>query len=475
MTTIRSTFIPHSMDWRLGLNNPAAFPLQEYQPRPIDADPIPVRLLPDSARINAGGRLTVGGIDVVDLSSAVGTPAFIYDEEHLRHRCQEARRAFGDGVAYASKAFLCREMAALVEQEGMMIDVASGGELYVALSAGVPADRLVLHGSNKSSAELALAVTLGVGRIVVDSFDEIDRLVRMSKHFAGCKSQGLLIRVNPGIHPCTHAAVATGQEDSKFGFSVASGAAKAAIDRLRGINGPLDLVGIHAHIGSQVLDLSEVGRVVEVLAPLVLEAGMDEMCVGGGLGVAYTADDEDTPSIADWAQTVRRACRRARVPTSVRVTAEPGRSIAAAAGITVYTIGTVKPVVTGGGVTSTSPKCVRTYVGVDGGMSDNPRPALYGSRYEAFLPREASARRPFAASVVGKHCESGDVLVPDAHLPEDTTVGDVLAIPVTGAYCHSMASGYNKLLRPPVVFVKDGSYRIVARRETYRDLLRLDV
>jgi diaminopimelate decarboxylase len=319
-------------------------------------------------------------------------------------------------------------------------------------------------------------MALGVGRIVVDSFDEIDRLEQLAQCFPDYNMQALLLRVNPGIEPNTHAAVATGQEDSKFGFSVASGAVAIAIERLRRLNGPLHLIGLHAHIGSQVLDLSAMERSVEVLAPLLLEAGLGEMCVGGGLGVASTASDELAPSLADWAQTVHRACRRCGLPPSVRVTAEPGRSIAATAAITLYTIGTMKPV-SRCRTASTGPSAdnVRTYVGVDGGMSDNPRPALYGSCYEAFLPRVASARRPLVARVVGKHCESGDVLVPNAQLPEDTAVGDVLAVPVTGAYCHSMASSYNKLLRPPVVFVSDGSFRMVTRRETYRDLLRLDV
>jgi diaminopimelate decarboxylase len=484
MTTTKSRFSSSSLLWRLGVNDPGASPVprlpSETRVGPsttgADIDAVPLRLLPETAGISANGRLTVGGVDLVDLSNEVGTPAFVYDEQHLRNRCREAKESFGDGVAYASKAFLCRAMAALVAQEGMMIDVSSGGELYVAISAGVAPDRLVLHGSNKSLRELAMAMALGVGRIVVDSFDEIDRLEQLAQHFPARNMQALLIRVNPGIEPSTHAAVATGQEDSKFGFSVTTGAAARAIERLRRLNGPLHLKGLHVHIGSQILDLSAMERSVEVLAPLLLEAALGEMCVGGGLGVASTASDERAPSLADWAQTVRRACRRFGLPSSVRITAEPGRSIAAAAAITLYTIGTMKPV-SKGRTASADPSIdtVRTYVGVDGGMSDNPRPALYGSRYEAFLPRAASAQRPLVAKVVGKHCESGDVLVPNAQLPEDTVVGDVLAVPVTGAYCYSMASSYNKLLRPPVIFVHDGGFRIVTRRETYRDLLRLDV
>ena len=483
MTRIRTTSNHRSMDWRLGLapdrsplSQRVEGPLAASQPVGVHAEPVPSRLLPETARISSNGRLTVGGVDLVDLSGAVGTPAFVYDEQHLRNRCREARAAFGDGVAYASKAFLCRAMASLVHQEGVMIDVASGGELYIVVRSGVPADRIVLHGSNKSIAELAMATALGVGRIVVDSFDEIDRLERLAEYLPDCSRQALLVRVNPGIEPGTHAAVATGQEDSKFGFSVASGAARAAIERLHRASGPLDLVGVHAHIGSQILDLSRKERAVEVLAPLLLEARLDEMCVGGGLGVASTGIDADPPSLAEWAQAVRRACRRAGVPPTIRVTAEPGRTIAATAGITLYRIGTIKPKAARGDSATSAPlEGARTYVGVDGGMSDNPRVALYGSSYEAFLPREASACRPFAARVVGKHCESGDVLVANAQLPQDTVVGDVLAIPVTGAYCHSMASSYNKLFRPPVVFVNDGGYRLVTRRETYEDLLRFDV
>lgn len=390
-----------------------------------------------------------------------GTPLFVYDEEHLRRRCREAVAAFGDGVAYASKAFLCTAMAALAHQEGMCIDVSTGGELHVALAAGVPADRLVLHGNNKSEAELARAVEVGVGRIVVDSFAEIDRLEDVVAHGGGPRPD-LLVRVTPGVEAHTHEYVRTGQEDTKFGFSVASGAAGEAVARLSSDSAPGRLVGIHAHIGSQVFLLASFEKAIEVLAAFFAPLGLPELCVGGGLGVAYV-EGEESPSLALWADAVRAACEGADVPAGTRITAEPGRAIAAAAAVTLYRVGTVKDL-----------PGIRTYVAVDGGMSDNPRPVLYGSGYEAFLPRATLAERPLVATVVGKHCESGDVLVRDAHLPADLAVGDVLATPVTGAYGHSMASNYNKVPRPPVLFVRDGVARVVVVRESLDDLLRLD-
>jgi diaminopimelate decarboxylase len=325
-------------------------------------------------------------------------------------------------------------------------------------------------------------LALGLGRIVVDSFDEIDRIERLSAEadsgIMQRAKQKVLVRVNPGVDVHTHAALATGQRDSRFGFSIGSGAASEAVCRLMRPESPVELVGLHAHLGSQVLDLSSVERMVSEMAPLIQQTGLQEMCVGGGLGVAYTGRDAQTPSIDNWACLVRQAARAAGIPTSVRLTAEPGRAIAASAAMTCYTIGTVKSVPLSLSDARSSDVATfdgtRTYVSVDGGMSDNPRPALYGSRYEAFLPREASARRPRSATVVGKHCESGDVIVRDAQLPEDATVGDVLVTPVTGAYGYAMASTYNRLRRPPVVFVHDGSYRVVMRRESYKDLLHLE-
>ena len=423
--------------------------------------PLPPNLLPLTSRVSDEGRLAVGGVDLLDLATEHGTPLFVYDEEHLRRRCREAVAAFGDGVAYAAKAFLCRAMAALAHEEGMCIDVATGGEMHVALAAGVPADRLVLHGNNKSTDELVAAHDAGAGRIVVDSFDEIDRLERLVSTGRSTRRPEVLLRITPGIEAHTHEYVRTGQDDSKFGFTVATGMAAEAARRLRE-SASVDLVGVHAHIGSQIFLLASFVKAVEVIADFFVPLELTELCLGGGLGVAYV-EGEEAPTIQQWAETVRFACTSSGIPAGTRVTAEPGRAVVAAAGLTLYRVGTVKDL-----------PGIRTYVSVDGGMSDNPRPVLYGSGYEAFLPRAASAERSFLATVVGKHCESGDVVVRDARLPADLAVGDVLATPVTGAYGHSMASNYNKVPRAPVVFVRDGVARVVVRRETYEDLLRLD-
>jgi len=425
------------------------------------AAPLPRRLLPDTAEVDATGGLVIGGVPVAELSARFGTPLFVYDEDHLRARCREAVRAWGDGVAYATKAFLCRAMASLAHEEGMQLDVATGGELHVALASGVPAGRIVLHGNNKSEAELEMGLRAGVGRIVVDSFDEIERLTRLAPALGVVPK--VLLRCTPGVEAHTHEYVATGQDDSKFGLTVSTGAASEAVALLRAPGSGVDLVGLHAHIGSNVFLASSYAKAATVLAEMAIPLDLPELVVGGGLGVAYVADEE-APTITEWAESALDALREAGLPSHVRVGAEPGRAIVAAAAVTVYQVGTIKRL-----------PGIRTYVAVDGGMSDNPRPVLYGSGYEAFLPRAVDAPRPLVAHVVGKHCESGDLLVRDAHLPEDLTVGDLLATPVTGAYGHSMGSSYNKVLRPPVVFVGAGRARVVVRREGYDDLLTLDL
>ena len=419
---------------------------------------LPRELLPDNAVIDDTGRLSIGGCDVLDLAEEFGTPLFVYDEDHLRARCREAVSAFGDGVAYAAKAFLCTAMARLAHEEGMHIDVASGGELFVVLAAGVPPERVVLHGNNKSSDELRQALDAGVGRIVVVSFDEMDRLVALVA--AGAPVPKVLVRVTPGVEAHTHEYVRTGQQDSKFGFGLASGDAAAAVIRASGSDA-MDLVGVHAHIGSQVFVADFFAEAIEVLAPFVTPLGLPELSIGGGLGVAYVVG-EAAPTISDWATAVHQAC--AEVGIEARPVAEPGRAITAQAAVTLYRVGTIKEV-----------PGIRTYVAVDGGMIDNPRPALYGSGYETFLPRATLAERPRTVTVVGKHCESGDLLVRDGAVPADVAIGDVLATPVTGAYGHSMGSNYNKLPRPPVVFCRGGEARLVVRRETYEDLLRADL
>jgi diaminopimelate decarboxylase len=421
------------------------------------APPLPRHLLPDNASIGDDGRLAVAGCDLVELAREFGTPLFVYDEAHLRSRCREAVAAFPGGAAYATKAFLCLAMAQLAHQEGMYLDVATRGELHVALAAGVPGERLVLHGNNKSDDELRAAVEAGVGRIVVDSFDELDRLEAL--HARTGSRPAVLLRVTPGVEAHTHEFIATGHDDTKFGFTVSSGAAERAVERARS-SASVELRGIHAHIGSQVFRLPSFAQSVEIIAAFAKPYDLPELAVGGGLGVAYVRGEE-APTITQWARAVHEACASAGVTS--RVSAEPGRSIAASAAVTLYTVGTIKHL-----------PGIRTYLAVDGGMSDNPRPVLYGSGYEAFLPRAVTADRPRSVTIVGKHCESGDVLVRDGALPEDVRVGDVLATPVTGAYGHSMGSGYQKVQRPAVVFVRDGDARVVVERERLDDLLRLD-
>ena len=402
---------------------------------------------------------SIGGCRVLDIAAEHGTPVFVYDEAHLRARCREAVETFGPGRAvYATKAFLCGAMARLAYEEGMLLDVASGGELFTALRAGVPADALTLHGNNKSVAELRMAMEDGVRHIVVDSFDEIDRIEAL--HAAGLARPKVLARITPGVHAHTHELIATGQDDSKFGFNLGNGDAQRAIDRLR-TSSAVELVGVHCHIGSNVFEASSFARAAEVMAAFANPLGLPELVLGGGLGVAYV-EGEEAPSIRQWGNVLLDACSALGVTSAVSV--EPGRSIVASAAITVYEVGTIKHI-----------PGVRTYVSVDGGMSDNPRPVLYGSGYEAFLPRDVMAPRPERARLVGKHCESGDVLIFDAALPAGVRVGDLLATPVTGAYGHSMASNYNRLTRPPVVFAADGRHRLVVRRETFDDLVRCEV
>jgi diaminopimelate decarboxylase len=419
---------------------------------------LPWGLLPDSAEVGADGQLLVGGCDLADLAEEFGTPLFVYDEAQLRARCREAVGAFGDGVAYATKAFLCRAMAKLAHEEGMHLDVASGGELAVARAAGVPAERIVLHGNNKSDEELITAREAGVGRIVVDSFDELDRLEGL--HGADGIVPKVLLRITPGVEAHTHEFVMTGQDDSKFGFGLKVGDAARAVERARA-SAAVELVGIHAHIGSQVFVAGFFEQAIEALAPFVNETGLPELSIGGGIGVAYV-EGEEAPSITEWGDVVRAACEQAGI--TARVSAEPGRSIAAAAGITLYRVGTIKEV-----------PGIRTFVAVDGGFIDNPRPALYGSGYETFDPARVTADRTEVVRLVGKHCESGDVIVPEAKLPPGVAVGDLVATPVTGAYGRSMGSNYNLLPRPAVVFVADGRPRLVIRRETEQDLLATDL
>ena len=422
------------------------------------------RLLSDNTAIGADGMLTVGGCSIADVAAEYGTPVFVYDEQHLRDRCREAVAAFGhDRVIYATKAFLCRAMAKLAYDEGMLLDVASGGELHVAMSAGVPASACTLHGNNKSVTELRMAIAAGVKHVIVDSFHEMDRIEALIAD--GVRSEAgnapdVVLRITPGVSAHTHEFISTGQNDSKFGFNLENGDAHRAVDRARR-SPAMNLVGVHCHIGSNVFEASSFAKAAEVMADFAVPLDLPELVLGGGLGVAYVTGEE-APTITQWGNVLLDACESIGVKSKVSV--EPGRSIAAAAAMTIYTVGTIKEI-----------PGVRTYVSVDGGMSDNPRPVLYGSGYESFLPRSVGDAREMTARLVGKHCESGDVLSFEAELPTDIAVGDLLAMPVTGAYGQSMGSNYNKITRPPVVFCADGDARLVVRRETFDDLLATDV
>ncbi len=416
-------------------------------------------LLPDTAVIGADGVMSIGGCSLLDVAKQFGTPVFVYDEEHLRARCHEAVAAFGEQrVIYATKAFFTTAMAKLAHDEGLLLDVATGGELFVALHAGVPASSCVMHGNNKSVDELRMAIEAGVRHIVVDNFDELDRLDAL--HAQGLPAPRVQLRITPGVSVHTHEYIATGQNDSKFGFNLGNGDAHKAAARARA-SASVDFVGVHCHIGSNVFAVENFTHAAKIMVDLANELEVDELTLGGGLGVAYL-EGEHASSITEWSVHLLAATQELRRTTKVFV--EPGRSIVASAAVTLYQVGTIKPI-----------PGVRTYVSVDGGISDNPRPVMYGSGYEAFMPARANADRTEVIRMVGKHCESGDVLINEAMVPAGLQVGDLLATPVTGAYGHSMGSNYNKVTRPPVVFVRNGVARLVVRRETYEDLVRLDM
>ena len=420
---------------------------------------IDVRLLPRTAHVSTDGVLSIGGVTLQSLAQQFGTPLFVYDEEHLRTTCRDAVAAFGgDNVIYATKAFLCTAMAKLAHEEGLLLDVATGGELFVALNAGVPANRCVLHGNNKSDDELRTAMNLGVRHIVVDSFDELNRIEKL--HAEGIPAPRVQLRITPGVHVETHAYISTGQDDSKFGFNLNNGDAHRAI-QIASSSPAMDLVGIHCHIGSNVVAVANFRDAWKVMVDMFVPLGLPEITLGGGLGVAYTSSDV-APTMSEWASVLKEATTG--LPQGTHVFVEPGRSIVATAAVTVYSVGTVKNI-----------DGIRTYIAVDGGMSDNPRPMMYDSVYEVFDPQRATVVRTSRARIVGKHCESGDILVNDAPVPDNVAVGDLLVMPVTGAYGYAMSSNYNKVLRPAVVFVQNGSARLVIRRETPDDLVRLDV
>ncbi len=420
------------------------------------------------------GVLSVGGLPIPDLVANVNTPAYVLDEDDFRSRARAFRDGFsGYDVYYAGKAFLCTAVARWVAEEGLCLDVCSDGELTVALRAEVDPARIGYHGNNKTAMELRRAVAAGVGRIIVDSFHEIDRVADVAAQLGVV--QGVMVRVTAGVEAHTHEFIATAHEDQKFGFSIASGSAFEAATRVRSFDS-LALNGLHSHIGSQIFDTSgwEVAarRVLALHARVASELGhvMPELDLGGGFGIAYTTqDDPADPSVL--AEQITRIVVGECAALGVGVphlSIEPGRAIVGPSMCTVYTVGTVKEVALDGGA-------ARTYVSVDGGMSDNIRPALYDADYSCTLASRASTAEPVLARVVGKHCESGDIVVKDEFLPGDIAPGDLIAVPGTGAYGRSMASNYNHALRPPVVAVRGGESRVIVRRETVDDLLATDI
>ncbi|MBD8080074.1 diaminopimelate decarboxylase [Cellulosimicrobium arenosum] len=433
------------------------------------------------------GVVEVAGTDVRDVAAEHGTPAYVLDEADFRSRARAYRTAFETAfrtvgtdvdVYYAGKALLTVAVARWAREEGLRVDTASGGELALALRAGVPGAEIGLHGNNKSDAEIDQALRSGVGRIIVDSLVEVDRVA------AAARARGVvapvMVRVTTGVHAGGHEYISTAHEDQKFGLSIVAPAGQdspATVALLDVVRRPeLHLLGIHSHIGSQILDASgfeaAARAVLELRAALAARTGslVDEVDIGGGYGIAYLPSDEtlDPDRVAhDVAQAVAAVARDLGTPLP-RFSIEPGRAIVGPAGMTLYTVGTVKPVTLEDGR-------VRTYVSVDGGMSDNIRPALYGARYHAELVGRSSAAEPVLARVVGKHCESGDIVVHEVLLPGDVRAGDLLAVPATGAYGRSMASNYNLIARPPVVAVAGGASRVLVRRESVDDLLALDL
>ena len=440
---------------------------------PGDVDALVPQLWSQTAR-KVDGVLEVGGVRLKDLVAEHGSPAYVLDEADFRSRARAFRDGFaGCDVYYAGKAFLCTTVARWIAEEGLSLDVCTGGELAVAERAGFPMERVGFHGNNKTVAELERAVELGVGRIIVDSFHEIARLTEVVS--AGSAGAQVMVRVTAGVEAHTHEYIATAHEDQKFGFSISSGDALEAVRQIHAAPG-LELLGLHSHIGSQIFDSSgfEVAarRVLALHAQISEEIGVQlpELDLGGGFGIAYTTQDDpsDAAQLAtEMTKIVRDECA-ARDLEMPRLSIEPGRAIAGPAMCTVYEVGTVKAVELDGGA-------VRTYVSVDGGMSDNIRTALYDADYSCTLANRSSEAPALMTRLVGKHCEAGDIIVKDEFLPGDVAPGDLVAVPGTGAYCRSMASNYNHALRPPVVAVHEGEARVVVRRESLDDLLATDL
>ncbi|RJQ30940.1 MAG: diaminopimelate decarboxylase [Actinobacteria bacterium] len=428
-------------------------------------------ILPSTSKVNKNGHLEIGGCDLALLAANYGTPLFVYDEDTLRGQCRLYKNSFlglksNSEVIYASKAFVCLGICQLVNNEGLSIDVSSAGELYTALEAGFSPDKIYFHGNNKTDEELALAVDNKVGIIVVDSFMELSRLKELLNN-RGVK-QKIYLRITPGIKASTHEYIQTGQEDSKFGFSLGGAATLAVKKALE--NNCFNLSGLHAHIGSQIFATRSFSKAVEVIMEFAKTLNektgfvMRELDIGGGLGIKYHADDEPS-TVEEYAKVISKAVTKQANRLNLqepKILVEPGRSIVGTAGVTLYTVGTIKEI-----------KGIRTFVSVDGGMSDNLRPMLYDAKYEALLANKAKAKASQKVTIAGKHCESGDVLIKDAMLPE-VEMGDILCTPATGAYGYVMANNYNRQRKPAVVIVKDGQVKELIARESLEDLIRLD-
>ena len=454
----------------------------ESPPRPQSPDEL-LRLAPNvwprSTTRDETGAAVIGGVPVTHLAQEYGTPLFVIDEDDFRSRCQGMAAAFGGGhnVHYAAKAFLCSEIARWINEEGLSLDVCTGGELAVALHADFPPERITFHGNNKSVAEMTAAVKAGVGHVVLDSMTEIERLETIAGE-AGIV-QDVLVRLTVGVEAHTHEFISTAHEDQKFGLSVASGAAMAAVRRVFETD-HLRLVGLHSHIGSQIFDVAgfelAAHRVIGLLREIVGEFGVDKTAqlstvdLGGGFGISYLAPDDPAP-VAELAAKlgaiVRNESEAVGLPTP-RLVVEPGRAIAGPGTVTLYEVGTVKDV-------DVSATAHRRYVSVDGGMSDNIRTALYDAQYDARLVSRITDAPAELSRIVGKHCETGDIVVRDTWVPGDLRPGDLLAVAATGAYCYSLSSRYNMIGRPAVVAVRGGRARLILRRETIDDLLSLEV
>lgn len=457
--------------------SPARPLVPEWLSVPADASALASEVWPASSARDDDGVLTLSGIPATTLREQFGTPLYILDEDEVRARAREVREAFAAAAArhgtqarvyYAGKAFLSTDVVRWVTAEGLAVDVATGGELAVALAAGADPARIGLHGNNKSVAELERAVAVGVGSVIVDSPVEIERLAAVAERHGVVQS--VLVRVNSGVHAETHDFLATAHEDQKFGFALES--APEAVARIRALSS-LRFVGLHCHIGSQIFGTAgfaeSAARLVEVHAELLAGGDVPLLNLGGGFGIAYTTADDPTPiaQLADGiVDAVAAQCAQHGIPVPT-LAFEPGRSIVGRAGVTLYEVGTVKPV-------RVADDLERVYVSVDGGMSDNPRPALYGADYSARIASRASEAAPALVRIVGRHCESGDIVVDAEYLPGDVAPGDLVAVPATGAYCFSLASNYNYVPRPPVIALAGGRARVIVRGETIDDLLARD-